>query len=90
MNPTRLEIHRLKYRSQQGKMSLLLMSDLDEAEIQIIGNDFFSRVRSEDHYGSLAEVLAGWGVMCIHPPDMIVKKMCTACQTFVIFSGGKK
>lgn len=71
--PTRLELHRLKFRQAEGKQAMLLWDELTDAELSLISRDFFSRSflvqRQSDPYSVYSDVLSSWGVMCPHPTE---------------------
>lgn len=79
--PTRLELHRLKYQAASGKLPLLFLKELSEKEKKMVSDDFFSREllgdRLSDPHTTLAAVLASWGVMCTHPPQLGVAEKLT-------------
>jgi len=76
--PTRLELHRLKFNAARGRMQLLQLSDLSAAEKEIINREILQdvRVKRIDFTGDMDEqifdgvqsrVLSEFGVMCNHP-----------------------
>jgi hypothetical protein len=86
--PTRLELHRLRYRKEGHKIPLLDMSALDPIEKVLVSNDFFSRLflerRISHPYEVYGEVLSSWGLMCPHPQPVRKDSVCGCCGAQVI------
>jgi len=69
--PTRLEVHRLKYRAAEGKHPLIPWKDLSDFEKGQFSTAFFQSMfldkQRRDPYAVYAEELSNWGIMCPHP-----------------------
>lgn len=71
--PTRLELHRLRYRWRERRGPLLQLHELESEERHLLAVDVFRRVGmspGEDPYVVYSEVLEEWGVVCPHPQHM--------------------
>lgn len=72
--PTRLELHRLKFRAAEGKHPLLPWTDLSEFERGLFSKQFFQSLfldrQRRDPYEILRQEYAGWGIMCPHPQHL--------------------
>lgn len=69
--PTRLELHRLKYRSAEGKHPLIPWAELSDFEKNQFSKQFFNALfldkQRRDPYTVYVEELFSWGIMCPHP-----------------------
>lgn len=69
---TRLDLHRLKFKSGKTTERLSFFA-LDDVEKKIVADDVFSKIylnRDNDPYVIYSYVLEDWGVACPHPQHL--------------------